>query len=364
MHRSQRGLGAAIAPCKAKRPVIHVLAATVPLVGPRVDERACASRREGGANLGRERGRLSVLPVTVAVEPHLGHHQRALPRNAVQARHICGQPLRRLEIDVVGEQVDERELQVLRGRVVDVGHERLRILLAHRVAEARYEALHRAAPEPADDRGGNLVGDREAEDRGVARARADSLAHGVGDLVCAAPIIEVPHVPLGGEADHHSQPMALRLVEQPPRGRRIGAQGVDAVGLHRPEVLGDGLWRRELVAVGVRPEGPVGDSAHVELAVSEEQELAPDGGTKTRHSIAVPVGVAVPVVVGTILSGYGGGSANPLKQPLPRFVPLFAPLCGAQTVRGRHLRRSSFPCRLSRDLPSRPPTATASRDCE
>ena len=204
----------------------------MPLVGPRVDERAGAAGRKGPVDLGAERGCLCVLPVADAIQPELGHHERLFPREVLQTMKVGGEPIGRLEIHVVGEQVDGWQLQVLGGRVVDVGGEGLRILLAHRVAEAPDQPLRRTTPEPPHDRGWNLVGDREAEDRWVTRACGCAPSHDVGEIASAAPVVQVAHLPLGGEADHYAQADTLGLVEQPSRGGRVGAHGVDSVRLH------------------------------------------------------------------------------------------------------------------------------------
>ncbi len=152
-HRPQRGLGGAVAPGEAEGPVLDVHTAAVPLVGPGEGERAGHAAGEDAAELRLQAAGLAGLAVAQAVEADLAHEQRAVTGDVVQPGQIGGQPLARFEVDVEADDVEERQLQVLRRRIVHVGDERAGIDLLGRLAPpspaARRRRRCRAAMAPA-----------------------------------------------------------------------------------------------------------------------------------------------------------------------------------------------------------------------
>ena len=80
MHGSERRFGAAVAARETKLPVVHILAAAVPFVGPSVYKGTGAARLESGANLPAERVGLRRLAMAQAVETELRHHERPAAR--------------------------------------------------------------------------------------------------------------------------------------------------------------------------------------------------------------------------------------------------------------------------------------------
>ena len=80
---------------------------------------------------------------------------------------------------------------------------------------------------------------------------------------------------LGGQPHHDSEAVLPRDVEQGARRHRVrDADGVDATRGHLREVRLDDGGVVILAAVRVRAECPVGDAAHEELVVTDENELA------------------------------------------------------------------------------------------
>ena len=134
--RRERRLRRAVAVDEAEVPVVDVEAAAVPLVGPGEDEHARAAGGEGGAHLPVERARLGAFGVAQRVEADLGDEQRAVARDVLEPGQVRLELRARLEVDVEADEVEERQLEVLGGRVVDVGDERVRVLVLGRVVEA------------------------------------------------------------------------------------------------------------------------------------------------------------------------------------------------------------------------------------
>lgn len=82
-------------------------------------------------------------------------------------------------------------------------------------------------------------------------ARHSVIADQPCDLRVSATVVQVADVAFGRQADHYAQAVTLRLIEQPPRRRRVRAHGVHMAGRHYLEVAGNELARRELMTVGI-----------------------------------------------------------------------------------------------------------------
>ena len=78
------------------------------------------------------------------------------------------------------------------------------------------------------------------------------------------------------QPDHDAQPMAQRRVEDPPRGRGVRANSIDAVRRHRLEIALDPFGRPETVAVACLGERAVGDAPDPEPVVADCEKLAVD----------------------------------------------------------------------------------------
>ena len=177
----------------------------------------------------------------------------------------------RLEEDVEADEVDEGQLEVLGAGVVDVGDERLGVLLLGRVVEPAQEPLDPPPAVPAHDRGGDLVADRVAEDRGMARRSERIDSRTFCTMALARPrSLRKAMCCSHGMPDHHPEAVLVGEVEQPARGNCVSAHRVDSVRGHLGEVLGDRLYRRKVAALVVGTEGPVGDASDVDLPIALE----------------------------------------------------------------------------------------------
>src|SRR5207253_11482443 len=103
-------LRAPVAACQTKGPVIDVFAAPVPLVGPGIDEGACAPRRESRSDLAFENLRLRSLAMPEAVEPDLTHDQGTIACDVLQAREVGGEALLRLQVRIEADRSEERRV--------------------------------------------------------------------------------------------------------------------------------------------------------------------------------------------------------------------------------------------------------------
>ena len=78
-HDGQRELGPTVPMGESKIPIVDVMPAAVPLVGPPEHERARASCRKGGADLPVEHLRLLDFAVPTTVQPDFPQQQRTIP---------------------------------------------------------------------------------------------------------------------------------------------------------------------------------------------------------------------------------------------------------------------------------------------
>src|SRR5215472_8590595 len=88
----------AVARGEPKFPILDLVAAAKPLVGPREHKHSGASTGEDGPRLPFEHSCLSCLSVADAVETDLGHEQRPLTGKVLQPRNVSLQLLPCLEI--------------------------------------------------------------------------------------------------------------------------------------------------------------------------------------------------------------------------------------------------------------------------
>jgi hypothetical protein len=191
---------------------------------------------ERGAHLLVDHLRLALQPVASAVEPDLGQNQGTIIGEIVQACHVGGKTLGRLEVHVEADEIREGELQVLGRRIIHVCHERCGIGLPDRLGQSSEETLDAIASVPAHDGRGNLVAHGVRKQRGMPGHGAHRVANAGADRPHAARIVEERDVLLPGEAGHHQQAVSRRRVQDPGRRHGVGSDGIEAVCCHGVEV--------------------------------------------------------------------------------------------------------------------------------
>ncbi len=150
-------------------------------------------------------------------------------------------------------------------------------------ADERFDALRTV---PAHDARGDLVGDRIAQNGRMTAQAAHVIAHVAHDLALQLLVVEKGDELLPPEANHHTKTVVRREIQEPARRQRVGAHGVESVSRHLCEVFANALAGRIEVTAFVRTKRSVGNAAHPELLVADEQELAAHRGTGDRRRIA------------------------------------------------------------------------------
>jgi hypothetical protein len=276
-HRVQGRLGDAVGACQTEAPVLDVVTVPVPLVRPRENEGARGSGGHRRTELPIEGSRLRALAVAHAVQTQLAHDERPVAGEVLQPSEIRLEPFLGFEVHVEAQEVEEREREVLRGRIVDVRDETGRVLGFHHAVQVVEIPLYAACAQPARQRRRDLVPECVAQQRGMVGTRAHLTPKQRVDVRCAPAVDEIPDVLLGGEPHHHPEAVAPSRIEQRPRRCRMrdphrvepGRRHLRHVALDHREVV-------ILVAFGVRLERAVGHSAHVELLIPDEEELSSD----------------------------------------------------------------------------------------
>ena len=284
-NRSGCRLHLAIAIDEAEVPVGDRMTAAPPLVGPRERDRAARAFLERDAHVRRRDRGLPVLALANAVRARFREEQRLLSGDVLQPREVGAQIRLVVQVDVERADVEEREIEEFSRREVDVGEEAVRCRSLGVLVEAAQEPFDAHPAVPADDAWRNLVAEREHQHRRVIA----ELLHPGGDVAADRPlqlvVVEKRDVLRPGQADHHAQAVPRGFVEQVAPRRRVGADRIDPEARHQAEVLGDaGQWR-ELIAVGVGRERPVGDAFDQKAVVTGSV-----GTCRARTAQKLPVG--------------------------------------------------------------------------
>ena len=115
-------------------------------------------------------------------------------RNFLQARRIGAHVGLPVQVHVEGKEIDKRQVEVFRGRVVDIREEAVGRCRLGLVIERSQEALHALRSVPAHDRPRDLVAQSEQQHGRVGRQASD-LRHDLApNLLAQAPIVEEGHV--------------------------------------------------------------------------------------------------------------------------------------------------------------------------
>ena len=275
----ERRLRAAVATRQPERPVVDVRTRAEPLVRPGEHDDAGAAGGKGRPHLPVDHLSLESLAIPEGVEADLAHENRPVAGDAVQPRQVGFEAIPGLEVDVERQQVEERQLEVLRRGVVHVRDGTSGVLVLHCRVEAFEVSLDLPATQPAGDRRRDLVPEAVAEQGGMAGDRAHLLPDDAFDVRRIPRVREVADVLFRRQADHHPEAVARGRIEEGDRGHRVGdAHGVEPGFGHLREVPLDGVVTPVLVAVRVRLERAVRDALDPELLAPCVEELAADDG--------------------------------------------------------------------------------------
>ena len=142
------------------------------------------------------------------------------------------------------------------------------------------EPFNLPRPEPADDGGGNFIGDHIAEDRRMSRASPDFRAHKFLDLTRHFRVIKKAGALLHLQPHHDAESSLFRQIQKPAGRDIVSSNGIQAVGGNGRKVLLDNsrLGIGDAVRVGVKR--PVRHTANVEFLLANPQEFPAHRGAE------------------------------------------------------------------------------------
>ena len=143
------------------------MSAGVPVVGPGEDVGPGQAHQLGLAQVAREQSGLLRLAMPERVQAELAQDQRAVADQVLQPEHVVAERRMVVQIDVEGHEIEEGEIEILRGGVAGVGDQAVGVGLLDHVPQLREESLDAPRAVPADDIGRDLVADVIGQDAGM-----------------------------------------------------------------------------------------------------------------------------------------------------------------------------------------------------
>src|SRR6266542_6616139 len=101
--------------------------------------------------------RLGRFAVAITVQPHFRHDHRPVPRDVVQTGEVSVQAYLRFKVNIEAGEIEEGQLQVFGGRIIDVGHQSVGVLRFDGKVKPYEEAFQFAPAVPANDGSGDFV---------------------------------------------------------------------------------------------------------------------------------------------------------------------------------------------------------------
>ena len=264
---------AAIVIDHSERPVVDVVPATPPFVGPRERNGAARALGKRGANLHGGQLGLSVVPFTNAVGAGLGDEQRQITGHMLKPRQVFPEVQLVVQVDVERADIEKGQLEIFGGRKVHVGEQAVRRKGLAFVIQLAQESFDPRLSVPSHDRRGNLVAQGEHQHRGMMAKLPHSLSDVLANAAGGLRLIQKRDVLRPWNANHEAQAGAGRLVEDRLIGDGIGANRVDAVAPHQCEIGAHLLQGRELLILGIGRKRPVRHSLRNELLPACNQKL-------------------------------------------------------------------------------------------
>ena len=210
----RRRLQPAVAIDQAKRPVVDVMSASPPLVGPGKGDGAAGALFERRAQVHRGQPRLALFAFADAVDARFRQQQRLLSGNVLQPRQIGAQVLLAVQVDVERADVEERQVEEFGRREVHVGEQAIGRGLFRLGVEPAQKALDAKPAVPPHDPRRDLVAERKHQQGGVIGQLPDLVDGLALNRLRQRAVVEKCHVLRPRQADHHPQIVQSGLIEQ------------------------------------------------------------------------------------------------------------------------------------------------------
>src|SRR5581483_9027718 len=264
---------------QTEMPILHALAGVPPVIGETENDRPGKTGAEGGFDLPGEDFAFAVLAFAGGVDAKFAKEERLGISDHLQAREVILKSLALVQVDIEGNEIETVRPEEFRGGKICEGAEATGIRVFGFGDQFVNESGHGAGTAPANDVGGDFVGDAEGEHGGMAVAGTDRIANGGPSLIAQAGRIEKAEMLGPGDVHEHAQFVFRGEIQEPARGDIINAHEIGAELAYLGEVTGDLFARGKMGIGGIRGEGAVRDAFGKELPVADAKELSVHRGT-------------------------------------------------------------------------------------
>ena len=127
------GLGHAVGVRDAESPILDRMTPRVPVIRPGKDEASGHAHQSGFAQMADQELGLLRLTVPQRIHTELAENKRSVADEILQPEKVAAKCFWVMQVDIERNKIQERQLQVLGGRIAGITDERVRVRLLHRV---------------------------------------------------------------------------------------------------------------------------------------------------------------------------------------------------------------------------------------
>ena len=293
--RMVSSLWAPVGVSNSKCPILDGMASGEPFVGPGKHKSPSRPHEHRLAHVSGQELGLRYLAVPQGVDADLPEQERLVSDQVLEPEQVAPERFQIVQVDVEGDEIKERNIQVLGRWEVGVGHQAVGVRLLGDVHELGQETLDPTHAVPADDIGGDLVADVVSEHARVLAAPFGSLTYQGARLTLKALAGEKAKMLGPRNIDQSRHSVLVQRVQKPFRRHVVSADGVDANCLHPGKVVFDLIERWEGLAGGVRGKRTVGGPLDT-CPVRTRAKNLPSTRKKSRMPTRAPLLVAISFV--------------------------------------------------------------------
>src|SRR3990172_7780648 len=159
---------------------------------------------------------LSLLfqPVSKAVHADLSHDQGGVSSDCLQFWKIGFKPFLRLQVYVEAHQIQEGQIEIFGGGIVNVRHQSIRVFPLDSLVQFVKKAFDLSSPMPSDHGGRDFIPNGVKQNSLMTSAFTNGSSHDFFDVREAAAFSEVSRVSFHRQSDHDIQAMFRRDIQQ------------------------------------------------------------------------------------------------------------------------------------------------------
>src|SRR5262245_43485930 len=146
-----RSLRRSIATCDSEGPIGNLCSSRVPVIGPGEYKAAGQTHHPQFGQVSRQHFGLRLFAMANLVHAELSQYERHVTNNVLQPEQVTAKCLEVVQIDVKGDKIQKRKIQILRRRITRIGHQPGWIDLLNFIAQFSKKKFHATRPVPTND---------------------------------------------------------------------------------------------------------------------------------------------------------------------------------------------------------------------